>query len=80
MVVNLSYEPLQVLHDLNRCNREYVTGMKPRGCTSQSGLAAYSLHLMLVIIIIMKTEKRQAKNLPRPQEPLFRYLRRNRWL
>lgn len=53
-------------HVLIRCDREYVIGMNPGG-SSHASPAAESLHLMLVIIIIMKKEKRQAKNFSLPQ-------------
>jgi hypothetical protein len=49
--------------------------MKPGGYTSQTRPVAESLQLMLVIIIIMKTEKRQAKNFPLPQVLAFPQLK-----
>jgi hypothetical protein len=45
--------------------------MKPGGHSSLTTPAAESLHLVLVIIIIMTNEKRQAKNFSLPQITTF---------
>ena len=54
-------------HILRRCDCAYAIGINPGGRSSHTSPATESLHLMLVIIIIMTNEKRQAKNLPPPQ-------------